>query len=134
MEVHPLEISFCEDCGDFFARIDSLQRHCRSQGPPAECVSVTLEKADEKCRETQKAHNEFMARLEGFLENRSGGCRDAVFADYQGEVFRFLEEAQGVELVQWTLINPILYAHHIPSVLLFDAKSSRWGAIDGLPI
>ena len=63
-ETHP-NISFCNDCGDFFARCDSLKRHRRH--PPAECLSVTRGKADEKRRETQRVHDEFMARLERLL-------------------------------------------------------------------
>jgi hypothetical protein len=67
MEAHPLKISFCDECGDFFARGDSLERHRRN--PPPECLSVTPEKAGAKRRETEKAHDEFRARLEEFLES-----------------------------------------------------------------
>ena len=63
-ETHPLNIS-SNDCGDFFARCDSLKRHRRH--PPTECLSVTHEKANEKRRETQSAHSDFIARLERFL-------------------------------------------------------------------
>ena len=68
MEAHPLKISFCDDCGDFFSRKDSLRRHCRN--PPAECISVTPEKATMKRRETQKLHEQFRVRLEQGLEKR----------------------------------------------------------------
>ena len=64
-EKHPLTIYFCDDCGDFFARTDSLDRHRKH--PPAECISVTRAKADEKRRETQRMHDEFIARLREFL-------------------------------------------------------------------
>jgi hypothetical protein len=64
-ETHPLKITFCNVCGDFFARRDSLKRHHKYQ--PAECTSVTLEKANEKRRVTQRVHDEFIARLEEFL-------------------------------------------------------------------
>jgi hypothetical protein len=64
MEVHPLRISFCDKCGDFFARSDSLKRHFKN--PPLECRSVTLARACVKRRETEKAHDKFRARLEGF--------------------------------------------------------------------
>jgi hypothetical protein len=64
-ETHPLKIFFCNHCGDFFARCDSLQRHRNHR--PAECMSITPEKADEKRRETQRIHDEFIARLEAFL-------------------------------------------------------------------
>jgi hypothetical protein len=64
-ETHPLKIFFCDHCGDFFARRDSLDRH--QNKPPAECRSITLEKANEKRRETQTVHDEFIARLMEFL-------------------------------------------------------------------
>ena len=64
-EAHPLEISFCEHCGDFFARSDSLRRHLKQ--PPAECLEVTPEKAEEKCRETEREHGDFIGRVERSL-------------------------------------------------------------------
>ncbi|KAF8476297.1 hypothetical protein DFH94DRAFT_846372 [Russula ochroleuca] len=69
-EGHPLKISFCEKCGDFFARSDSLESH-RGK-PPTECCSVTREEAFEKRRETQRTHDEFLARLEGLLRTGEG--------------------------------------------------------------
>jgi hypothetical protein len=66
IEAHPLKISFCDFCGDFFARGDSLRRHRINQ--PPECASITPERAAGKRRETQKAHDEFIGRLEGFLK------------------------------------------------------------------
>ena len=65
LEKHPLTIEFCDDCGDFFARSDSLKRH--REHPPAECLGVTRSKADEKRRETQRVHDDFIARLREFL-------------------------------------------------------------------
>jgi hypothetical protein len=65
MEAHPLKISFCVKCGNFFAHGDSLKRHLNNS--PPECRSVTPEKAGAKRRETEKAHDEFKARLERFL-------------------------------------------------------------------
>ena len=64
-EKHPLTIDFCDFCGDYFARTDSLKRH--REHPPMECLSVTRSKADEKRRETQRIHDEFVARLREFL-------------------------------------------------------------------
>ena len=61
-EAHPIDISFCEHCGDFFARTDSLKRHL--DRPPPECLEVTPERAEEKRRETERAHGDFMERLE----------------------------------------------------------------------
>lgn len=66
MEAHPLKISFCKHCGDFFARKDSLKRH--HENPPAECVSVAPEKAAVKRKETQRLHEQFRVRLEEGLE------------------------------------------------------------------
>ena len=61
-EAHPLKISFCEYCGDFFARSDSLERHHKS--PPDECLDVTPKRAEVKRRETERVHKEFMETLE----------------------------------------------------------------------
>ena len=61
-ETHPLEIYFCDRCGDFFARRDSLKRH-RNQ-PPAECHKVHPVRAAEKRRVTEEAHQDFIRRLE----------------------------------------------------------------------
>ncbi|KAH9985186.1 hypothetical protein BJV74DRAFT_847286 [Russula compacta] len=69
MEAHPLKISFCDHCGDFFARRDSLERHCKNR--PPECLEVGLEKAEAKRRETETVHREFQARLESCL--KTGG-------------------------------------------------------------
>jgi hypothetical protein len=65
IESHPLSIYFCEDCGDYFARSDSCQRHCKNR--PPECLQVSPERADAKRRATQRAHDEFIGRLEGYL-------------------------------------------------------------------
>jgi hypothetical protein len=65
MEAHPMKIFFCVNCGNFFARGDSLGRHLNNLPPT--CRSATHEKADAKCRETEKAHDEFRARLERYL-------------------------------------------------------------------
>jgi len=60
-EVHPLRISFCGYCGDFFARVDSLARHCKNR--PPECLSATPEEAQEKRRETERVHADFKEKL-----------------------------------------------------------------------
>jgi len=65
MEAHPLEIDFCDRCGDFFARSDSLKRHHNQ--PPTECRKVTPVKAAEKRRVTEKEHKDFIRRLEHSL-------------------------------------------------------------------
>jgi hypothetical protein len=64
-EAHPLKISFCDSCGDYFARGDSLGRHRKT--PPRECKEVKPEKAAEKRRETQLAHDKFLEMLEECL-------------------------------------------------------------------
>jgi hypothetical protein len=68
MEAHPLKISFCNHCGDFFARKDSLERHYKKR--PSDCVSVIPEEAVRKRRVTQQLHKQFRARLEQALEKR----------------------------------------------------------------
>jgi hypothetical protein len=66
MEAHPVEISFCGHCGDFFARNDSLNRHYQKQ--PLECRNASLVTAETKRRETERVHREFEERLERCLE------------------------------------------------------------------
>jgi hypothetical protein len=66
MEAHPLNISFCDSCGDFFARPDSLRRHCRNR--PPECLVVSQEEAAVKRRETERVHEEFKSKLEHHLK------------------------------------------------------------------
>jgi hypothetical protein len=70
-ETHPLEIHFCDRCGDYFARLDSLKRH--HDNPPRECRdrNITPVKAAEKRRVTEKEHKEFIWRLEHGLVVRS---------------------------------------------------------------
>jgi len=60
-ETHPLEIHFCDRCGDYFARHDSLKRH--RGHPPDECLKVTQEEAAEKRRVTEEEHQMFVRRL-----------------------------------------------------------------------
>jgi len=60
-EKHPLKIRFCDCCGDFFARQDSLKRHCKL--PPVQCLKVTPVKAAEKRRVTKEEHKAFIWRL-----------------------------------------------------------------------
>ena len=57
-----IKCQLCPDIrGDFFARSDSHGRHRKT--PPPACLSVALEEAAEKRRETQKAREEFEVRL-----------------------------------------------------------------------
>jgi hypothetical protein len=62
METHPLELRFCDRCGDYFARSDSLKRH--HNRPPPECRKVTPAKAAEKRRVTEEEHEDFIRQLE----------------------------------------------------------------------
>jgi hypothetical protein len=64
-ETHPLKIAFCDKCGDYFARPDSLKRHLKS--PPAACHRVQDKEAVAKRRKTQEAHKEFVDRLKMFM-------------------------------------------------------------------
>jgi hypothetical protein len=66
MEAHPVRILFCDRCGDFFARGDSLKRH-RKLRPP-ECREVSPIMAETKRKETKKAHKEFKERLKHCLK------------------------------------------------------------------
>ena len=76
-EAHPLKILFCNRCGDFFARCDSLKRH--NILPPAECRKVTLEEAAEKRRATKEEHKQFIRRLRHSLT--TGGVIGRSFSE-----------------------------------------------------
>jgi hypothetical protein len=65
MEAHPLKISFCRHCGDFFARSDALARHQKNR--PPECSDVTHAEAEAKRTETKKVHDAFQEKLEKHL-------------------------------------------------------------------
>ncbi|KAI9510310.1 hypothetical protein F5148DRAFT_1180510, partial [Russula earlei] len=65
-EAHPRSISFCELCGNYFARGDSLIRHRKN--PPPECLNVSQDVAENKCAATRKAHQEFAEGLAGLSE------------------------------------------------------------------
>ncbi|KAI0296513.1 hypothetical protein B0F90DRAFT_1919059 [Multifurca ochricompacta] len=65
MEAYPLHIQFCDQCGDFFARSDSLRRHKKNR--PTECVKVMPDMARLKRAETTRLHDEFKVRLENCL-------------------------------------------------------------------
>jgi hypothetical protein len=56
-EAHPSMISFCNRCGDFFARGDALKRH--HDKPPGQCIKAVVDKANLKCREIVRAHKVF---------------------------------------------------------------------------
>jgi len=62
-EAHPLNIAFCDSCGDFFARSDTLGRHRNK--PPLQCRNAKPEETAQKRRATERAHKEFKEKLEG---------------------------------------------------------------------
>jgi hypothetical protein len=61
MEAHPLTITFCDKCGDYFARTDSLGRH--REIPPRACTDTSSERAKEKREGTEREHEAFKERL-----------------------------------------------------------------------
>ena len=117
-EAHPLEISFCDFCGDFFARKDSLRRHHKT--PPPECPRPTKEEvekmsqeaekmrkeAEKRRRETQIAHEDFLRGLEECLK---GDLKDFVpFSQiikdkYPGSSKKRRIGSRKVELAQGTM-------------------------------
>jgi len=64
MEAHPLKISFCEHCGDFFARPDSLKRHLEPEKRPRACRDVSPAEAEAKRTAIKQAHDDFLGELE----------------------------------------------------------------------
>jgi hypothetical protein len=72
-EAHPLKIFFCDHCGTFFARRDSLRRHSKKR--PSYCLRVSPRDARDKCKETKRMHEEFKKTLEGYLETKEGNCK-----------------------------------------------------------
>ncbi|KAI9508470.1 hypothetical protein F5148DRAFT_1195885 [Russula earlei] len=65
-KAHPRTISLCDLCEDYFARRDSLVRHCQNR--PRECLEVSPDVAENKRRATQKAHDEFSEDLDQYLK------------------------------------------------------------------
>jgi hypothetical protein len=69
-EAHPQEIWFCQHCGDFFARKDSLKRH--QERRPSECYNVTPAEAEAKHTVVKKVHDAFEGQLEKYLRTNEG--------------------------------------------------------------
>ncbi|KAH9962035.1 hypothetical protein BGW80DRAFT_1357098 [Lactifluus volemus] len=69
-EAHPAKISFCDRCGDFFARGDALVRHKKK--PPTECTSVAQDEAKLKRRITEEVYEGFMDRLALWMRTGEG--------------------------------------------------------------
>jgi hypothetical protein len=75
-ETHPRTILFCDNCGDYFARSDSLKRHREKR--PFECIKVSPTTAESKRRVTERAHEDFVEHMMQCL--RSGEQLEAPFA------------------------------------------------------
>ena len=71
-EAHPFNITFCDDCGIYFARADLLGVHRRN--PPPQCAAARSEpeKVKEKIIETKRAHEVFKEGLRNFLRTGEG--------------------------------------------------------------
>ena len=82
-EAHPREIHFCDRCGDFFARIDSLHRHRKV--PPNECKNATPARAAQKRWETEDEHRRFLPAMDQAL--RAGQGIGKVFSQIIKEKF-----------------------------------------------
>jgi hypothetical protein len=68
-ETHPLVIHFCDRCGDYFARPDSLVRHGKKQ---SSCRGVAPEEVAQKRRATEEAHDDFIRKLVHGLKTGQG--------------------------------------------------------------
>ena len=71
-EAHPFNITFCDNCGIYFARADLLGVHRKN--PPPQCVAARSEpeKVKEKRIETERAHELFKEGLRNFLRTGEG--------------------------------------------------------------
>ena len=69
-EAHPLELRFCDHCGDFFARRDSLKRH--SYNRASECRDIPKHEAEAKRNETIAIHREFLKNTKAYLKTNQG--------------------------------------------------------------
>jgi hypothetical protein len=69
-EAHPREIWFCQHCGDFFARKDSLKWHQEKR--PSECYKVTPAGAEAKRIVVKEVHDVFEEQLEEYLQTNEG--------------------------------------------------------------
>jgi hypothetical protein len=109
---HPLKVTFCNNCGDYFARTDALERHRRKVQVHRKWVTASPGKSKEKRSETQRAHEEFKERLRESL--RTGRDIGMPFSQIIKEKYPdSLEEAHrgaaGVESAQRTLIKDIIF-------------------------
>jgi hypothetical protein len=70
-ELHPLRLLFCDHCGDFFARGDSLERHSSNRAS-GECQDLSQQEAEAKRNETRAIHWEFLNNTKAYLETNQG--------------------------------------------------------------
>ena len=70
-EPHPLRLFFCDHCGDFFARRDSLERHSNNQAS-GECHDGSKQEAEAKRNETRAIHKEFLDNTIAYLKTNQG--------------------------------------------------------------
>ncbi|KAN0135078.1 hypothetical protein V8E53_006969 [Lactarius tabidus] len=64
-EDHPAELTFCDQCGDHFARPDSKNRHVANENK--DCLGIKAVDAKRKKKTTKCHFDEFNARLEHCL-------------------------------------------------------------------
>ena len=69
-ELHPLKLLFCDHCGDFFARGDSLVRHSKNRA--SECHEVSQHEAEAKRMVTMTIHKEFVRNTKAYLKTNHG--------------------------------------------------------------
>jgi hypothetical protein len=69
-ELHPLRLLFCNHCGDFFARGDSLERHSHNRA--SECRDILQHEAEAKRNETISIHREFLNSTKAYLKTNQG--------------------------------------------------------------
>ena len=65
-EAHPVALTYCDQCGDHFARGDSLKRHARRKNRD-DCLKTRPDDAEMKRRTTQWHLDHFSARFERCL-------------------------------------------------------------------
>jgi hypothetical protein len=132
METHPLELHFCDRCGDYFARSDSLKRHHKT------ATRVPQGHAGEGCGEAQGDGGgaRGLHPAVGVCLDNGRGYRQVILANHQGEISRVFEEAHpavssGVGSRDATY--PVRYFHFsfvcLCPVSVAIASRSPWGEV-----
>lgn len=65
-EDHPAELTYCDQCGDYFARPDSMKRHIGRKN----CLRTSPDNTERKKKTTKWGFDDFNARLEHCLRTR----------------------------------------------------------------